>query len=244
MFISRRHLACVAIGLISVVCLGAATGCRMVTDGQNIEGVRLLEQGQPQAALQRFQKVMVSDPFNADAAYNMAATYHRMGSDQKDQKLFDQAESLYNRCLDLNANHVQCRRGLAVLLVETDRSDRAFNLLKNWANSSPHIADARIELARLYEEVGDLETAKLHLSKAILIDQHDHRAWAAMGKIREDLGDHQQALANYQRSYNLNQFQPGVAQRIAALSRSTINGVDVTVPGDTRTVTRPMPGRR
>ncbi|MEX0819767.1 MAG: tetratricopeptide repeat protein [Pirellulaceae bacterium] len=219
----------------------AATGCKMVADGQNIEGVRLEQQGQHHAALQQFQQAITSNPTNADAYYNMAATYHRIGVEQKDQRQLDQAETLYNQCLDLEEDHVDCRRGLAVLLTETGRSDRAFNLLKNWANSSPQLADARVELARLYEESGDYETAKLHLNKAILLEQHNSRAWAALGNIREQLGDTQQALANYQRSYNLNSFQPGVAQRIATLSGATLGGSSTS--GDTRIVTRPMPGQ-
>ena len=220
----------------------ASSGCRMVADGQNIEGVRLEQQGQHNAALQQFQQAITSSPTNPDAYYNMAATYHRLGIQQKDQQQLDQAETLYNQCLDLNEDHVDCRRGLAVLLTETDRSDRAFNLMKNWANSSPQLANARVELARLYEEAGDFETAKLHLNKAILLDQHDSRAWAALGNIREQLGDTQQALANYQRSYNLNSFQPGVAQRIASLSGIPIGG-GVSTGGDSRVVTRPLPGR-
>lgn len=216
-------------------------GCRMVADGQNIQGVRLENQGQHHAALQSFQQAIASNPTSADAYYNMAATYHRLGIQEKDQRQLDQAETLYNQCLDLNENHVDCRRGLAVLLTETDRSDRAFNLLKNWANSSPQLADARIELARLYEEAGDYETAKLHLNKAILLDQGNSRAWAALGNIREQLGDTQQALANYQRSYNLNSFQPGVAHRIASISGLPIGGGSTNSNG-TRIVTRPLPG--
>lgn len=237
-FMSRSSSRILAV-IISVL---ASTGCKMVADGQNIEGVRLQQQGQHQAALQQFQQAITSQPTNADAYYNMAATYHRLGIQQKDAKQLEQAETLYNQCLDLNEDHVECRRGLAVLLTETDRSDRAFNLLKNWANSSPQLADARVELARLYEESGDYETAKLHLNKAILLDQHNARAWAALGNIREQLGDTQQALANYQRSYNLNSFQPGVAQRIASLSGTPAGG-GFSSGGDTRIVTRPMPGQ-
>jgi tetratricopeptide (TPR) repeat protein len=211
----------------------------MMADGKNIEGVRLLQQGQPHAALQRFQQVVATNPTNADAYYNMAATYHSVGSQSNDKQQLEQAEALYNQCLDLDENHVACRRGLAVLLAETNRSDRAFNLLKNWVDSNPRSADARIELARLYEEFGDVETAKLHLNQAILVDENSHRAWAALGRIREELGDPAQALANYQRSYRLNTFQPQVAERISMLSRSVTNGVDVTTPGDTRIVTRP-----
>jgi tetratricopeptide (TPR) repeat protein len=224
--------------------LVAVTGCKMAADGQNLQGVRLYRQGQYNPALQQFQKAVAADPKNADAHYNMAATLHHMGSQNGDSDLLNQAEALYNQCLDLNENHTDCHRGLAVLLVETGRTDRAFNLMKNWVNSNPSVADARIELARLYEEYGDVETAKVHLNQAVMIDQHNSRAWAALGRIREQLGDHEQALANYQRSWNLNSFQSGVAERMAALNRALQSSAGQTPANDTRTVTTPSPPLR
>jgi len=208
----------------------------MAADGQNLQGVRLYQQGQYDAAMQRFQQAVAQDPGNADAYYNMAATLHQMGIARNDQKLLNQAETLYNRCLDLNEDHTECYRGLAVLLAETGRSDRAFNLLKNWAIRSPNNAHARIELARLYEEFGDVETAKVHLTEALQIDQHCARAWTALARLREQAGDYTQALADYQRAYALNRFQPKVAERIAALSRTVSGGRTHGAGGDTRIV--------
>ena len=91
MHISRHHFGCLALSLIFAACLASLPGCRMVADGQNIEGVRLLEQGHPHAALQRFQQVAATNPANADAYYNMAATYHRLGSDQADKSQLDRS---------------------------------------------------------------------------------------------------------------------------------------------------------
>ncbi len=165
---------------------------------------------------------------------------HNFGSAKKDNEMLAQAEALYNQCLDIDENHVDCHRGLAVLLKETGRPDRSFALLKNWVNSQPNLADAQIELARVYEESGDLETAQLHLNQAVGIDQGNHRAWAALGHIREETGDLDQALTNYQRSLDLNQFQSGVAARVATLSRTVRGNLNGTsVPGSTRTVTIP-----
>jgi tetratricopeptide (TPR) repeat protein len=216
----------------------------MAADGSNLQGVRLYQQGQFSSALQQFQKAISVDPANADGYYNMAATLHKMGSQNGDRDLLNQAETLYNQCLDVNEDHVDCHRGLAVLLVETGRSDSAVKLLKNWSTANPDLAAPRIELGRLYEEFGDLETAKLHLNQAVMLDQHNHRAWAALGQIRERAGDYEQALANYQRSFDLNTFQPGVADRIAALNRSLQVRTDGTLPGGTRTVTAPNNGER
>jgi tetratricopeptide (TPR) repeat protein len=184
---------------------------------QNVTGVRYFQQGQYPAALARFQQAVQADPRNADAYYNLAATTHRMGLAHRDPNLMLQAEQYYNECLNLNPNHVDCHRGLAVLLTETGRTDKAFTLLRNWAAASPALPDARIELARLYEEYGDLDTAEKQLQQALQLNVASARAHAALGQIREKRGDYQQALANYQRAYALNSQQPGVANRIAAL---------------------------
>ncbi|MBC8870145.1 MAG: tetratricopeptide repeat protein [Planctomycetes bacterium] len=219
-----------------VLALAVSTGCKMAADGQNLQGVRFYQQGQYDAAMQRFQQAVAADPKNPDAYYNMAATVHRMGTARSDQTLLNQAETLYNRCLDEEKDHADCHRGLAVLLAETGRSDRAFNLLRNWAVRSPKVADARIELARLHEEFGEPDTAKVHLTEALKIDQHNARAWTALGRLREQSGEYAQALANYDQSYRLNRFQPQVAERIAALNHTLSGGGIPTRPGGTRMV--------
>jgi tetratricopeptide (TPR) repeat protein len=229
---------------LAIATLAGICGCRMAATGQNVEGVRQYQQGQYPAALQRFQQAVAADPANADAYYNLAATVHRMGVQSGDRQALSEAEKLYNECLNHSPNHVDCHRALAVLLVETDRSDRAFALLKNWAVRSPQLADSRIELARLYHEFGDRETAKLHLDEAIRIDHQNPRAWAALGRLREDAGDYQLAMENYQRSLSLNTFQPGVAARVADLRRTTGGGPIVTPPGGTRTVDSNSPALR
>lgn len=231
--VSSGRLSAVVLGVLTLL---VSTGCKIAADSQNLRGVQCYQQGQYDAAMQRFQQALTTDPKNADAYYNMAATVHRMGTARNDQKLLSQAEAMYNRCLDVEENHTDCHRGLAVLLAETGRSDRAFNLLKNWAIRSPQLADARIELARLYEEFGKPETAQVHLTEALKIDQQSARAWNALGRLREQSGEYQQALRNYQQSYSLNHFQPKIAERIAALNHTLSGGGIPTRPGGTRMV--------
>jgi len=216
----------------------------MAADSQNLQGVKLYQQGNYDGAMQQFQQALATHPENADAYYNMAATVHRMGIAKNDQNMLRQAETLYNQCLDLNEDHVDCHRGLGVLLAETGRSDRAFKLMQNWAASSPSSPDARVELARLYEEFGDPEQAKLQLTEALQIDHFDARAWNALGRLREQAGDYGQALADYQRSYEVNSSQPQIAERIAALNHKiySTGAPAVTPPGGTRTVNVPQPG--
>ena len=218
----------------------AASGCNFMSQGQNVEGVRLYQQGNYQAAAQKFQEAIQRDPGNADGYYNLASTYHRLGNLNRQQADLQQAETLYNQCLDHDANHQDCYRGLAVLLVETNRSDKAVTLLRGWSDQSPTLAAPKIQLARVYEEFGNPEQAKNHLREALVLAPDDPRALAALGKLHEQSGNAAQALAVYQRSLAKNQFQPLVAQRVASLQAATVGaGQTITPPGGTRVVTTP-----
>ena len=199
------------------------TGCGGITaSGRNADGVRLFQQSQYDQALRQFQEASYADPTNADAYYNLAATYHCLGKMNNSQGDLGKAETYYNLCLDRNNNHVDCYRGLAVLLAEQGRSQEAFRLVEGWVSQQPTSADAKIELARLCEEFGDRNSAKEHLIEALTIQPDNSRALAALGKIREDSGDAAQALANYQRSFWYDSRQPQVASRISAL-QSAVN---------------------
>jgi tetratricopeptide (TPR) repeat protein len=89
--------------------------------------------------------------------------------------------------------------------------------MRNWTTQSPQNADARIELARLYEEYTDPKSAELALNEALALDMKNWRAHAALGRLKEQAGDYPQALQNYQLAYQLNRFQPDLQQHIAML---------------------------
>jgi len=204
--------------LLASLSLMLATGCgSFIAQGRNSEGVRLFHQAEYQQALQHFQDAINTDPQDADGYYNLAATYHRMGVRDKRESDLKMAEDYYNQCLDRDENHTDCYRGLAVLLAEQGRVDAAFRLIKGWGDQYPDSVDAKIELARLSEEHNRRSDAKDHLIEALKIDPDNPRALAALGKIREDMGDHVQALEDYQRSLQGDRFQLQVASRVSAL---------------------------
>ena len=212
-------------------------GCQMASMNQNSTGVQLFQQGRYNEALQYFEAAKQSSPTNPDSYYNLASTYHKLGVVNKDTKLTDQAEALYNQCLDIAPNHVECHRGLAVMLVESNRQDKAFNLLKNWANQNPNLSDPRIELSRLYQEFGQTKVAEQFLDEALAMDPNNARAWSSKGKMRESAGDLQLALQNYQQSLTINNLQPELYQRVAALNvrmaSNSLNGTTSTNSGGT-----------
>lgn len=196
-------------------------GCQTAGTTQNSDGVRYFQQGQSQAAIYEFQQALAANPTNPDGYYNLGAAYHYMGKQNGDTALLEQSETLYHQCLDASPNHVPCHRALAVLLVDTNRPQSAFTLLERWGTRSPQLADPKVELARLYEEFGDAPAAQRCLGEAIDVDPANARAWAALAQLRESEGQYAQALSNYQQAYNLNQSQPGVAQRISQLQMQT-----------------------
>jgi tetratricopeptide (TPR) repeat protein len=221
-----------------LVALAIASGCRAVATGRNVDGVRYFQQGQYPVAIQRFDSALTIDPKNPDSYYNKGAVLHRTGLATKDQNALNQAESLYRQCLAYNPNHVECHRGLAVLLTETNRTQDAFTLLRNWATTNPQNSDARVELARLYEEYGDPRAAETYLTEALTINSRDWRAHAALGRLKEQAGDYGQALVNYQRARELNRFQPELEQRIASLQAKALA---VPAVGGTTTATGGAP---
>jgi tetratricopeptide (TPR) repeat protein len=193
-------------------------GCGLAARGQNIHGVQAYQQGNYQVAQQRFQYAQQADPRNPDAYYNQAALLHKQGLQNRDSVALSQAESLYNTCLLYNPNHVDCHRGLAVLLTETGRTQQAFSLLTKWASDNPTSADARVELARLSEEIGDQRNAETYLTDALRLDMGNWRAHAALGRQRELQGRYAEAIQNYQRAQYYNPQQPQLASKIQELS--------------------------
>ena len=234
-----------AAAVLAVICLACLVGCQAAATGNNVGGVRQYERGEYFSAVDSFQKALENDPNDPDAYYNLAATYHRMGKLNSDRTMLSQAEGLYHDCLDKcdqwEIEHPECRRGLAVLLIETGRTDKAFTMLERWATQEPKSAEPHVELARLFEESGDSVTATRHLEEAVALDAHNARAFAALGRLREQSGNVAQALDNYRRAYNLQPYQRGVSARVAALERRIADASVMATRDDTRTVLQPVP---
>lgn len=201
------------------------SGCNFASTGHNVQGKRLFEQGQFAEALSTFQKAVQANPRNADAYYNMGATYYYLGKQHKNNQWLQQADQLFRQALNVNPVHSDTYRGLSALLVESGRSNEAFQMLQNWRIRAPGSADPVVEMARLYKEKGDRNQSIQLLADALNINSNDARALKAMAQMREEAGQYQLALQNYIRSYQANNLQTDVAARIAALQGQTRTAV-------------------
>jgi tetratricopeptide (TPR) repeat protein len=241
----RTHAERLAFVILILYAL-ASTGCSNIqSQAANVEGVKLYQQGNYQQAADRFQQAIAQNPKSAEGYYNLAASLHKTGTLYNRPTDLQQAENLYNQCLERDPNHTECYRGLAVLLNETGRQPEAFKLLNGWSGSNPKSADPKIETARLLEECGQPEQAKAQLVDALTIDPHNARALTALGRLRDQQGDHLQALANYQRSLSVNRFQPDVQARVAQLQGAVgLPPSPGPVVGETRTAAGAVPPTR
>lgn len=202
--------------------LGLATGCNTVQNQTlNAEGVALYKQGAYQQAAGKFQEAIAKRPDLGDGYYNLAAAMHQSGVQYNRPDDLKQAETLYNQALERSPDHAECYRGLAVLLKETGRPDASYRLMNSWATASPTNPNPHVETARLLEEDKRSEEAEAQLVQALTIKPDDARALAALGRLRDQSGDYQQALQNYQRSLQMNPNQTQVAARVATLQGAT-----------------------
>jgi tetratricopeptide (TPR) repeat protein len=193
------------------------SGCNLGVKQHNIAGRQAFETGQVTNAINEFQQAVQLDPRNADAHYNLGASYYALGKQSKDEQAMKKAEPLYRQAIALNDQHVEAHRGLAAMLIETNQEQYAFDLMNAWKNRYPNSPEPVIELARLYQEYGDSRRATDLLADALRLDNQNVRALKAMGHIRETQGQTHLALDNYLRVLQIDNSETAVAQRVATL---------------------------
>lgn len=211
----------IRLSLIVVILL--STGCNLASNRQNLDGKRSFQAARYDQALNSFYLALNANPANPDAHYNIGRTLHKIAETSKNKSHIQQAEAAYRQALRLNPAHFESNRGLSVLLAENKRSPEAFTLVRNWSNFQPQSAEPKIELARLYAEHGDSQAATQLLSDALSVEFDNDRALRAMGLLREQAGNYQQALIDYQRSLQLNPMQPNLSNHVAELQSRNPN---------------------
>ncbi len=208
-------------------------GCKLKANQHNITGIQAFQSGQVSQAINEFQRALTVDPQNANAYYNLAASYQALGKQTKNKTWLDQSEQLYRQCISLDDQHVDAHRGLSALLIETGQEKYAFDLLNAWRQRHPGQTDPLIELARLYQEYGDSRRSSDLLADALKLNSNSTRALKALGHVRDSQGQYQLALENYIRVLQIDPQQADIAQRVTELQNRLANlpaGTTETAP--------------
>ncbi|MDR3109563.1 MAG: tetratricopeptide repeat protein [Planctomycetaceae bacterium] len=214
-----------AFGLVSSI-----VGC--ASNYNNSDGVRFYGQAKYGDAIQSFRTASNVDPDDADIWYNLGATYHKLGtiarlSNQPETMMqqFKLAEDNYRIAIAKNPEHTAAYRSLAVMWCESGHPKEAFELLSQWANRSPANAEAKVELARLYQEFNKIEDAAVLLQSALTVEPTNARALRASGFLNEASGRSDLAMEMYRRSLAADANQQDLSEHLTAIQ----NRIQTTV---------------
>ena len=213
----RRRIINSVYFIFIAAALVCQSGCKIQADRLNSVGRQAFERGQYAVAINEFQQALKSNPNNADAYYNLAASYGALGKQTRNKQWLSQAEQLYRQSISLNDQHVDAHRGLAALLIESGQEQYAFDLINQWKERYPGTNAPLVELARLYQEYGDTSRATDILADSLRLNPNDVRSLVAMGHIREKTGQNHLAIDNYLRALQVDGSQQGLVQHVAAL---------------------------
>lgn len=200
-----------------LISLSSTSGCSVATRNYNMVGKEAFEKGQYTQAITEFQKAIAQDNRSSEAYYNLGATYYTIGKQTRNSQWTDQGEQLLRQSIALNPGNADAHRTLSALLVETGRTQYAYDLLNSWQQRNPANPVPLLELARLSQELGDSNRATNYLTDALRMDANNPAALKAMGHVRERQGQLAMALENYTRSYQVDPRQADVAARIVDL---------------------------
>src|SRR5262249_35584121 len=116
--------------------------------------------------------------------------------------------------------------GLALLLIQQNRTQDAWQLIDTWLAQRPELADANAESGWLLRESGDLPAAQTRLQKALALDPGNVRALIELGMLYETYTYPDRARSLYERALQREPQQLEALYRLASLKRTKIPSRD------------------
>jgi len=161
-----------------------------------------------------FHRAAIDSPQNADYIHNLAWSLKKQGD-------LAGAEQSFRHALNVNPGHQPSYHSLATLLKDQHREPEALELAQTWVDTQPYAAGAHVEMAWLKRELGDTAGAELALQNALQVQPNHPVALAHLGQLYQDTGQHNRAVAMYQRSLHNHWYQPEVHSRLASIRESS-----------------------
>jgi tetratricopeptide (TPR) repeat protein len=174
------------------------------------DGVHLYQRGDYVGAREQFEVALPLGPKDANLLCNLGQCYDRLNHP-------DQAENYYKQCLDVNANHAECRHALAVLLYRNGRRAEADQMIQGWLASQPELGAAYAEEGWRLRHSGEYQLAIGRFQQALHYEPRNQRAMLELGQLYEEQQRPEFALTMYSRALELNPQQPELKERINLL---------------------------
>ena len=127
-------------------------------------------------ALSAYRQALALDTLSAQAHYNLATAYMKVGRT-------DSAETAYRAALRLDSTFVPAYHNLAVAYGERGRHPEAVDLLEEALRIDPGAAASYRLLAGLHQERGAYDRAEAALVRAVEADSADAEALSSLGRL-------------------------------------------------------------
>ena len=229
--LTRRFLTtagtCVALSLTLTACRNnpsadpANTGGGIGTVGgpgqAHIEaGEAAMDAGNNAAALEEFAKAIAINPTLTDAHMGMGDIYRTDGDYNKAEKAYGEAARLTPKNFDAQYYH-----GLMLHLL--DRVTDAVSAYLKALSVKPEDFQTNLNLSVAYYQLGESTQAYTFGERAVKIDPKNGPARVNLAAVYADLGRHEEAVNEFQQSFELVESTPRIllayAESLKALNR-------------------------
>jgi tetratricopeptide (TPR) repeat protein len=160
------------------------------------QGMKLLENGRLEGAVEQFRQVLKVSPGAADVHNNLGVALGRL-------KQIDEAIEHLKQSLTLNPDLVEACDNLALLYLDCQEWEQAAKLFEQVIKVRPHSAEAHLRLATAYRSARKLDEAVAELQEAIRLRPDDHNAWHEQGMVLGLQERPQEARKCYQEAIRL-----------------------------------------
>ena len=163
------RVAIPAIGLVLVLVLGAALLLRSGGDERDEaqlalqQGLQAHAEGDLETAERAYRRVLVFDPQNKFAYYNLGVISQSRGD-------LAEAESDYEAAIQTDPDFVPALFNLAILRAEAGADEEAVELYERIIEVDPEYAAAHLNLGFLLIELGDDARGRVELEEAVRLD--------------------------------------------------------------------------
>jgi len=181
------------------------------TLGMIYRDIRLLSQGSETWAIKYFAQALALEPTNPVLATELAKAYFN-------DNQFDQAESYFNRALELKSDYYDAKLGLAKVLLNKGQDSQALSLLDQLTSVSTD-PEVYYELGRYYYNHGEINQAVTEFLLALKVSPDYANAAYSLALCYQTKGDKVQALNYFEKVLELNPGDTDVAKRIEELSK-------------------------
>jgi tetratricopeptide (TPR) repeat protein len=157
----------VQVGALAMIVLLAGVSCGKRTEKEVAAsflsaGLKAHEEGRLNDAAKEYREVLVHEPTNKFAYYNLGLIDQQKGRKQG-------AEGNYRQALATDPNFVPALFNLAIILTD-DRADEALGLYKRVVELKPDDAGAHLNMGFLLKSMGQLDEGNAELKTAVALN--------------------------------------------------------------------------